>query len=139
MDRRLIDERLESLRRCVERIRSRCPEDSSDLLSDPDLQDIVTLNLTRAVQICVDIAAVVISDSSLPPPDTMGAAFDALAELAVLDGDLAIRMKVAVGFRNIAVHSYQSIDWEIVHRLCRENLDDFRRYAAAVEQASEGE
>ena len=42
-------------------------------------------------------------------------------------------MKAAVGFRNIAVHSYQQIDWNIVHRLCVENVDDSRRFAAAVE------
>ncbi len=135
MDRKVIDEKLESLRRCVERIRSRCPEDPSLLVSDPDLQDIVSLNLTRAVQIGVDIAAVVISDSPLAAPDTMGEAFEALAELAVIDDELAARMKAAVGFRNIVIHSYQSIDWKIVHRLCTESLDDFQRLAADVERA----
>ena len=72
MDRRVIDEKLESLRRCVDRIRTRCPEDSSLLVSDPDLQDIVSLNLTRAVQLCVDIAAIVISESPLPAPTPWG-------------------------------------------------------------------
>ena len=135
MDRRVIDEKLESLRRCVDRIRTRCPEDSSLLVSDPDLQDIVSLNLTRAVQLCVDIAAIVISESPLPAPDTMGAAFGALAELRVIDDDLARRMKAAVGFRNIVIHSYQIIDWKIVHRLCLDSLGDFRRLAADVERA----
>ena len=136
MARNLIDEKLESLRRCVERIRTRCPDDLSALASDSDLQDIVALNLTRAVQICVDIASVVISDSPLPAPETMGAAFDALAELAVIDETLASQMKAAVGFRNIAVHSYRSIDWEIVHRLCHESLDDFRKFATEVSRAT---
>ncbi|MDP6980411.1 MAG: DUF86 domain-containing protein [Myxococcota bacterium] len=137
MDRKLIDEKLESLRRCVERIRSRCPEQASQLASDPDLQDIVALNLTRAVQICVDIAAVVISSSPLPAPDTMGAAFDALAELEVIDEGLARQMKAAVGFRNIAVHSYQQIDWAIVHRLCGENVNDFRRFASEISRVGD--
>jgi uncharacterized protein YutE (UPF0331/DUF86 family) len=136
MDRKLIDEKLESLRRCVERIRIRCPEKLSVLASDSDLQDIVALNLTRAVQICVDIASVVISDSPLPAPDTMGAAFDSLAELAVIDETLANQLKAAVGFRNIAVHSYQKIDWKIVHRLCHESLDDFRKFATEVSRAT---
>ena len=136
MARNMIDEKLESLRRCVERIRTRCPDDLSALASDSDLQDIVALNLTRAVQICVDIASVVISDSPLPAPETMGAAFDALAELAVIDETLASQMKAAVGFRNIAVHSYRSIDWEIVHRLCHESLDDFRKFATEVSRAT---
>jgi len=109
----------------------------SQLASDSDLQDIVALNLTRAVQICVDIAAVGISDSPLPVPETMGGVFDALTELAVIDETLAGQMKAAVGFRNIAVHSYQNIDWAIVHRLCHERLDDFRRFAAEVSRVAD--
>ncbi len=132
MDQQLIAEKLESLRRCVERIRTRCPDQASQLASDPDLQDIVSLNSTRAVQICIDVAAIVISDSDLPAPDTMGGAFDALAELGVIDGVLARQLKAAVGFRNIAVHSYRRIDWEIVHRLCQDNVEDFRKFAAEV-------
>lgn len=132
MDQQLIAEKLESLRRCVERIRTRCPDQASQLASDPDLQDIVSLNLTRAVQICIDVAAIVISDSDLPAPDTMGGAFDALAELGVIDGVLARQLKAAVGFRNIAVHSYRRIEWEIVHRLCQDNVEDFRKFAAEV-------
>ena len=132
MDQQLIAEKLESLRRCVERIRTRCPDQASQLASDPDLQDIVSLNLTRAVQICIDVAAIVISDSDLPAPDTMGGAFDALAELGVIDGVLARQLKAAGGFRNIAVHSYRRIEWEIVHRLCQDNVEDFRKFAAEV-------
>lgn len=134
MDRRLIEEKLESLRRCVERVRERCPRDAEALANDPDAQDIVALNLIRAVQGSVDIAATLLADSKLPAPDTMGAAFDGLAELGAIEPELAARLKAAVGFRNIAVHSYQSIDWAIVHSLCTERLDDFRDLAAAVER-----
>lgn len=129
----VIEEKLESLRRCVERVRSRCPTEPSELAANPDLQDIVTLNLTRGVQISVDIASSLLAASELPPPDTMGAAFDGLAELGALDEELVSRLRAAVGFRNIAVHSYRAIDWQIVHRLCTERLDDFRCFAAAVE------
>jgi uncharacterized protein YutE (UPF0331/DUF86 family) len=57
MDREVIEQKLESLRHCVRRIESRCPADAQTLASDPDLQDIVALNLSRAVQVCVDIGA----------------------------------------------------------------------------------
>jgi uncharacterized protein YutE (UPF0331/DUF86 family) len=62
----------------------------------------------------------------------MAQAFDALVELKVIEPDLADRMKKAVGFRNIAVHSCQVIDWEIVYSICHQNLDDFKRFARAV-------
>ena len=44
----------------------------------------------------------------------------------------------SVSQRNIAVHSYQNIDWTIVHRLCHESLDDFRKFATQVSRAADG-
>jgi len=58
-----------SLRRCLERVRGRCPQSVETLLSDLDSQDIVALNLTRAVQICVDVAAHVIDEGAIPEAD----------------------------------------------------------------------
>lgn len=132
MDRRLIEEKLESLRRCVKRIEDKRPATAEALAGDPDLQDIVTLNLTRAFQLCVDVAAHVIAEADTPAPESMGAAFDSLAATGVLDSQLAARMKKAVGFRNIAIHRYQTMDWAIVHAICWTRLDDFRSFAAAV-------
>ncbi|MES1944117.1 hypothetical protein PC39_08379 [Salinisphaera sp. PC39] len=37
-----------------------------------------------------------------------------------------------MGFRNVAVHNYQKIDWDIVHAITWQHLDDFRRFAQAV-------
>jgi uncharacterized protein YutE (UPF0331/DUF86 family) len=132
MDRRLIEEKLEALRQCVARVEAKRPTTTKILAADSDLQDILALNLTRAVQICVDIAAHIIADSNIPAPETMAQAFDALGELKIIESELAVRMKKAVGFRNIAVHSYQAIDWEIVFSICHQNLDDFKRFARAV-------
>lgn len=132
MDRRLIEEKLEALRQCVGRIEAKRPATVEMLATNSDLQDIVALNLTRAVQLCVDIAAHIIADSNIPAPETMAQAFDALAELKIIESELADRMKKAVGFRNIAVHSYQAIDWEIVYNICHQNLDDFKRFARAA-------
>ena len=60
MDKQLIHEKLESLRKCVARIQNKCPKIREKLHSDPDLQDIISVNLIRAVQISVDIAAHII-------------------------------------------------------------------------------
>lgn len=132
MDKRLIGEKIEALRVCVKRVETKCPPDADTLAADLDLQDIVAVNLTRAVQLCVDIGAHIISGSEAPPPDTMGAVFDTLANLGVLSDDLASAMKKAVGFRNIAVHSYQAIDWKIVFAICQDDLDNFKGFAKLV-------
>jgi uncharacterized protein YutE (UPF0331/DUF86 family) len=132
MDRALIEEKLESLRRCVRRIQDKRPDSAQALAGDLDAQDILALNLTRAIQLCVDVGAHLIAGENVPPPQTMGSTFDLLADLGYIDSELATRMKKAVGFRNIAVHNYEAIDWEIVHALVTHNLDDFQQFALAV-------
>lgn len=135
MDREIIEQKLESLRRCLKRVAEKCPADAETLMQDPDLQDIITLNLTRSVQLCVDIGAHIIAGMESLPPETMGKTFDVLAEGRVIPEQLAIRLKKAVGFRNIAVHNYEAVDWIIVHAIASKHLDDFTKFAKAVSDA----
>ncbi len=132
MDRDLIEAKIESLRRCIERIASKAPASADQLAGDPDLQDIIALNLQRAVQLCVDLAAHVIADTNVRPPSTMAENFVILKELSVIHPALAEGMMKAVGFRNIAVHSYQAIDWKIVFQICRHHLGDFKQFAQSI-------
>jgi uncharacterized protein YutE (UPF0331/DUF86 family) len=132
MDREVVEQKLESLRRCLRRIETKCPMDAAMLVSDMDIQDIVTLNLSRAVQISVDIGAHLIAGMEVPPPDTMGQTFDLLAQQGVLNNKLASSLKKAVGFRNIAVHNYESINWNIVHSIVKYHLTDFSEFAKVV-------
>jgi uncharacterized protein YutE (UPF0331/DUF86 family) len=106
--------------------------DAATLITDIDLQDIISLNLSRAVQISVDIGAHLIAGMDVQPPDTMGQTFDLLAQEGILNKELASSLKKAVGFRNIAVHNYESINWEIVHSIAKYHLADFSEFAKMV-------
>ncbi len=132
MDRQVIDQKLESLRRCLKRIEAKCPAQAEALLTDLDLQDILSLNLSRAVQLAVDMGAHIIAQLEVPAPGTMGQTFDLLADQGVLDRALAQQLKKAVGFRNIAVHNYDAINWYMVHSIASDHLSDFSRFATAV-------
>ncbi len=132
MDREVVEQKLESLRRCLLRIETKCPSDAATLAADIDLQDIVSLNLSRAVQISVDIGAHLIAGMEVSPPDTMGQTFDLLAQEGVMSNELASSLKKAVGFRNVAVHSYESINWDIVHSIVKYHLADFSEFAKIV-------
>jgi uncharacterized protein YutE (UPF0331/DUF86 family) len=136
MDREVIGQKLESLRRCLARVEGKCPRDPELLERDPDLQDIITLNLTRAVQLCVDIGTHLISGIDAPPPDTMGQTFDTLAQHGIIAEALATQLKKAVGFRNVAVHHYEAINWKIVHALARHHLVSFTEFAKKIASPS---
>ncbi len=61
-----------------------------------------------------------------------GQTFDTLARAGILSTDLAARMKKSVGFRNIAVHDYETIDWDMVYEIALHQTRDFAEFAKAV-------
>lgn len=130
MDEQLVAQKLESLRRCIHRVESRLPESLDSLLGDLDIQDIIALNLTRAVQMCVDIASHWLAEhSEATAPKTMEQTFEALAEAGMIEHELAQRMRKSVGFRNVVVHNYDEVNWAIVFSICRDHLSDFQDFA----------
>ena len=132
MDYDVILSKLESLSRCIARIEKKRPETSSLLLQDYDLRDIISLNLERSVQISVDISSHLIADMDGQPPATMGESFIMIAESGIITRDLGDKLCKAVGFRNISVHAYKEIDWDILYSIITKNLNDFRDFAEAV-------
>ena len=135
----LLDAKLESLERCLRRIRERTPESAQALEQDYDAQDIVSVNLQRAIQICVDLGGHLISKNGWTAPTTMAETFSSLSEHGVIESALADPLRRAVGFRNISVHEYETIDWDRVYRLITEQLDLFRRFGAALVKADEAD
>jgi uncharacterized protein YutE (UPF0331/DUF86 family) len=132
MDPDVVRAKLESLRRCVDRLQAKAAPTPEALAGDVDRQDILSVNLERAVQVCVDISAHILSSESSEAPATMASGFVRLRDEGWISPETAERMRRAVGFRNISVHAYQEIDWQIVHAIVRDRLGDFRRFASEI-------
>ena len=96
MDQVILAQKLESLRRCIRRLEEKTPANVDQLSQDPDIQDILVLNLTRAVQLCVDIGSHVISESDEPAPSTMGDVFSSLEKLDIIASTTCQALKKAV-------------------------------------------
>lgn len=132
MDKLVIYSKIESLNRCLKRIRQKTPPTKTVLADDPDIQDIIVLNLERAIQVCVDLAAHIIADLDTEAPQTMSDSFQKLYQVGVITPHTAERMRRAVSFRNIAVHEYQMIDWDIVYSVITKHTDDFKTFAGEI-------
>lgn len=128
----VLNQKIESLRNCIERIESKKPFSAEDLQKNFDLQDIISINLERSVQICVDIASHILSEMSGPTPTTMADSFIALADKDVISKTTAESMVKATGLRNLLVHEYSKIDWKIVAAVANLHLDSFRQFAREV-------
>ena len=62
----------------------------------------------------------------------MSDCFRYLAETQELEATLAERLIQAVDFRNLSVHSYEKIDWQIIYKILDTNLADLKNFAAMI-------
>ena len=75
-----------------------------------------------------------VSETEATPPRTMGEGFVRLAELNIIASEIAERMQKAVAFRNILVHNYTDIDWDIVEAIVTHHLSDFVAFAQSIDR-----
>ncbi len=132
MDKDVIKNKIESLIRCLYRINEKKPESVDILKQDLDIQDIISINIARAVQLSVDIGSHILADYNISTPKTMSNVFIVLAQNKIIDDALANKLAKAVGFRNIAVHSYQTINWETVFQIITNELEDFKQFIKEI-------
>ena len=117
--------------RCLARISEVRTRQGGHLLPI-DIDDITLVNLTRAVQATLDLAAHVVATEGYGLPDTLAATFTLLEKNGIVDSDLADRLRRMTGFRNIAVHDYQTVDPRIVSAIIDHHLVDLRRFVGII-------
>ena len=122
--------KIASVERCLKRIDEAREPDRG--LRPADVEDIVVLNLQRAVQAVIDLATHVVATEGYGLPDTVGASFTLLEKEGVIGSDLAQRLRRMVGFRNIAVHNYETIDPQIVEAIVAKHLGDLGEFNRLV-------
>ncbi len=125
--------KLQVIKRCVSRIHEEYDNQPANLRNFTK-QDSIVLNLQRACEASIDLAMYMISKHNLGLPQSSRDAFQLLQNHGLLHSTLATRMKFMVGFRNIAVHDYQSIDPGILESIIAHHLDDLRAFSDTVLQ-----
>ena len=125
--------KVQSIQRCVRRAREEYSQ-AEDFFKDYTRQDAAVLNVLRACELCIDLAAFVISQRKLGVPTSSREVFELLREAGVISSQLCDRMVKMVSVRNIAVHAYQALDMKIVASVIRNDLDDLLTFADVILQ-----
>jgi uncharacterized protein YutE (UPF0331/DUF86 family) len=127
--------KLGAITRCLERIRFVTKGDPA-AVRNIDVQDIVVLNLQRAIQSALDLAAHLIAVRDWGLPDSLKNHFTILEQHGVLLPPLADRLRAMTGFRNIAIHDYQSLEPAILETIVAKHLGDLEDFSDAVRAAA---
>lgn len=125
--------KIDSIQNCIQRIGKKT-QDNPKWMTDLDAQDVVVLNLTRAVQLCIDIASSVIVQEKWGLAKNLADSFVILGKNQVISPALVEKMKKMVGFRNIATHTYKEINYDIVNAIIHTHLRDIEEFYTAALQ-----
>ena len=116
------------IERCLRRVNEEY--DASPVnLQNITKQDSIILNLQRACEAAMDMAMHMVAERRLGLPQSSREAFSLLSQNGLLTPELSKRLQAMVGFRNIAVHDYQSVDLAILQGVIENNTADLKRLA----------
>ena len=119
------------IERCMNRVKV-VYENNPENLKDYTKQDSIILNIQRACEASIDLAMHIVAEGKLGLPQTSRDAFDMLHEALIIDENTVKRLKAMVGFRNIAVHDYQTVNLDILQQIVANHLEDFTDYTKQI-------
>ncbi len=122
------------IERCLRRLDEEYAGRSENLRANWTRQDSILLNLERACQASIDLALRLIRLHRLGVPQDSRQAFLILRAQGLLPPALADSLAAMVGFRNVAIHNYRTLDLDIVEDILRHRLGDFRQLVALALQ-----
>ena len=95
-------------------------------------QDAAILNILRGCELALDLANILIRERGLGIPQSGRDSFRLLADAHLIEPEHALRLQRMIGFRNIAVHDYETLQLPITIRIIETHLDEFLDFTRAV-------
>lgn len=121
-----------TIERCVRRAREEYDINPESFLTNYSRQDAAILNIQRACEATLDMGQYIIRREKLGVPQSARDVFTLLTQAGWIELDLADQMKRMVGFRNIAVHDYQTLQIPITINIIEKHLDEFLEFSKVV-------
>lgn len=132
VDRKKLRNQIDFVRQTVRRLRQISEMDRVSFLGDDIVQAASVRYLQTAIEALLDIANHIVAREGLGTPKSYQESIDLLVQNKILSGDDQEAYRRMVRFRNRAVHLYDRIDADDIHKILTSHLDDFDRFLAAV-------
>jgi uncharacterized protein YutE (UPF0331/DUF86 family)/predicted nucleotidyltransferase len=128
--------KIASIERSATRAREEFTSAGANFARDFTYQDAAVLNVLRTCETAIDLANVIVRDRNLGVPQSSRDSFRLLADAAIISSELSERLQKMIGFRNVAVHQYQTLDMRIAAAVIERDLDDALAFCRRVAELS---
>lgn len=120
------------IERSVRRAREEYAAAGEHFDTDYTRQDAAVLNIQRACEAALDMGQHLVWREKLGLPQSSRDVFELLSRAGWIEAKLADSLQKMVGFRNLAVHDYQSLLLPITARVITQHLGEFLDYSATL-------
>jgi len=128
----VIINKIETIKRCIDRINEEYLGFEDEFYKNYTKQDSIILNLERISQTTIDISTHIVRAEKFGIPKTSREVFVLLEENKILSKNISHSMQKMVGFRNLAVHDYQNLNLDIVVAIITNHLKDFDMFIKEI-------
>jgi uncharacterized protein YutE (UPF0331/DUF86 family) len=128
----LIQKRCQDIEDSLKRLEKIKEVNKDEFLKNRDLQDIASYRLLVAIESALSLCYHVSAKKLKKAPGEYAECFILLADEEIISCDLSEKLKKMARFRNMLVHMYWKIEYEVVFDILQDSLDDLRQFSNAI-------
>lgn len=134
-DRSYIETVLSDIEKSVRFLKQFTEGSKNDFLADNKNCYSAAYALIMAIEGAAAIAAHILANEGYSPPASVAEGYESLAKADIIkDAQLCSRLVAMARFRNLLVHRYWKIDYDLVYQVLTDSLSDFTLYAQQIQE-----
>lgn len=130
----IIENKISSVQKYLSILKDYKKYSKEEIEKDINLKGALERYLYLAIQSSIDLSEAVISFKELRKPSSMAESFQILKENKIINNNLCENLVKMTGFRNIMVHDYEKINYDIVFDVLKNRLGDIKNFISAVKK-----
>jgi uncharacterized protein YutE (UPF0331/DUF86 family) len=128
----VVENKISAVRKYLKILENYQQYSKEEIEKDLTLRGAVERYLYLAAQSTIDLGEAIIAYRDFRKPATMSEVFYILNEEKIISDKLAEKMVKMTGFRNIVVHDYEKINYDIVYDVLTNKLEDIEEFLRSI-------
>ncbi len=132
LNQELVRARCQEIAESLERLELFKQKSKEDFLNDRDAQDIAAYRLLVAIEAALSLCYHISAKRLKKVPEEYAECFQILSDAGIVSQELSDRLQKTARFRNMLIHMYWKVDYDIVYDVLQSDLDDLRSFSETM-------